>query len=99
MSIHDIIVRPIITEKSIADAGKGKFTFEVLLQANKDAIALAIEKLFQVNVVAVATSILKGKSKRVGARRAEKALRSWKKATVKLKEGQKIALFELGEQK
>lgn len=90
---------PVITEKSIADAQKGKFTFKVAKTMNKYAISQAVAKKFSVDVVGVATSIIKGRSRRVGMRRLEKSLGAWKKAIVQLKNGQKIALFEIGEQK
>lgn len=99
MDIHSIIIRPIITEKSVKDAEKGKFTFAVLKNANKDAIKLAIEKIFEVNVVHIATSIVKGRSHRTGNKRIEVKQNSWKKAIVALKEGQKIGLFDAGEKK
>jgi|SRR5579871_2155835 len=99
MDIHDIIIRPIITEKSMKDAEAGKFTFAVLKSANKDAIKLAVEKVFEVNVLAVATSIVKGRSHRTGNKRIEVKQSDWKKAIVQLKKGQRISAFETGEQK
>lgn len=99
MDIHQVIIKPIITEKSMKDAEKRKFTFEVLLTANKDVIKMAVEKIFDVNVIAVATNIVKGRSKRAGARRLEIKQSHWKKAIVALKEGQKIGLFDIGEKK
>lgn len=92
----NIIISPVITEKSMADAAKGKFTFKVVKSSNKEEIKKAVEKRFNVNVVHVSTSILKGKSQRVGMRRNEKKITDTKKAIVKLKEGQKIGMFELG---
>ncbi len=90
------IIQALITEKSMLDAGNGKFTFKVLKTANKDEIKKEIEKRFSVNVTKITTNILKGKSIRVGARRNEKSLTAWKKAIVTLKKGEKIGLFELG---
>lgn len=90
---------PVITEKSIADAQKGKFTFKTAKNMKKNAISQVVAKQFSVDVVAVTTSIIKGRSRRVGMRRLEKIQSAWKKATVQLKSGQKIALFEIGEQK
>ena len=94
--MQNIIIKPIITEKSMRDAALGKFTFVVAKMANKTAIKKKIEEQFKVNVVAVSTSIVKGGRKRVGKRMAEKILSSWKKAIVKLKKDQKIALFDTG---
>ena len=65
----------------------------------KHAIKRMVIDLFKVDVVGIATSIVKGRSRRSGARRIEKTQSAWKKAIVQLKEGQKIALFEIGEQK
>lgn len=92
----NVILSPLITEKSMADASNSKFTFKVFKSANKNEIKKAIEKNFSVNVIGISTSILKGKKIRVGARRAEKKVDSWKKAIVTVKKGQKIGLFELG---
>lgn len=92
----DIIISPIITEKSMHDASKGKFTFKVSSNANKAGIKKEIEKRFSVDVVKVATSVMKGKMKRFGTKRLQSQTPNWKKAIVKLKDGQKIGLFELG---
>lgn len=92
----NIIVSPLITEKSMNDASNGKFTFRVFKGANKTEIKKTVEKNFKVNVTHVSTSILKGKKVRVGTRRNEKNISDWKKAVVTLQKGQKIGLFELG---
>lgn len=97
MDTSAIIVKPIITEKSMARAGSGKFTFAVALRTNKTAIKQAVEKQFGVHVLHVATSIVKGKTQRVGQKRLEIGVPEWKKAVVTLEKGQKISLFELGE--
>ncbi len=90
------IIRPVITEKSMMLAQQGKFTFIVERSAGKDSIKQAVESKFQVHVVDVATAIIKGKSKRAGARRTEIKVSPMKKAIVKLQTGEKIGLFELG---
>lgn len=92
---QNIIIKPIISEKSVKEAEKGKYTFAVLLSANKPQIRGAVHSLFNVDVTSVLTSIVKPGKKRVGIRRAEKSVSSWKKAVVSLKEGQKIDLFNL----
>lgn len=92
----NIIISPIITEKSMSDAANGKFTFKVLKSANKNQIRAEVESRYSVNVIGVSTSILKGKSQRVGAKREEKKIGDVKKAIVALKQGQKIGLFDLG---
>ena len=93
------MLEPVISEKSIMDAQNGKFTFKTGRFMNKNAIAQAVHDQFNVDVVAVATTIVKGRTRRSGMRRTERTLTPWKKATVKLKAGQKISVFEIGEQK
>lgn len=95
----DIIISPVITEKSMAQASTGKYTFKVDVRANKNAIKNAVEKNFSVNVIGVSTITIKGRSARTGQRRLEKTLSPFKKAIVELKTGEKIGLFELGEDK
>lgn len=95
----DIIISPLITEKSMAQAALGKYTFIVDIKANKDAIKNAIEKNFNVSVTGVSTITIKGRTARTGQRRIEKTLSPFKKAIVALKAGEKIGLFELGEEK
>ena len=99
MNILHIIQSPVISEKSMADAEKGRFTFIVALSADKNDIKKAIEEQFSVKVLDVATVIVKGKVKRVGKRRTEKKLSPVKKAIVTLAAGQKIEAFDLGEKK
>jgi len=94
--MHNIIVRPIITEKSMLDANKSKFTFIVNKNASKKEIKSAVEKLFDVTVVTVSTSMVKGKTRKFGPRRVEQVLSAEKKAMVQLKSGQKIDAFEIG---
>lgn len=95
----NFVLTPIISEKSMKDAGAGKFTFRAPKFVGKKDIKKVVEKNFEVNVLDVATTIVKGKTQRIGIRREEKKISAWKKAVVKLKEGQKIAAFELGEKK
>lgn len=92
----DIIISPLITEKSMKDASSGKFSFKVVKTANKNEIKETVEKNFNVNVTHISTSILKGKKVRVGTKRAEKKVSDSKKAVVTVAKGQKIGLFELG---
>lgn len=89
---RDIIIRPIVTEKSMRlTEGFNTFTFEVDKKANKIAIKKAIEEIFNVNVVSVNTVNVRPKTKRVG--RYVGKTSAYKKAVVKLKEGQDINLF------
>lgn len=94
MIATNIIIRPIITEKSMKNADKQTFSFMVKGSATKKDIKNAIEKLFNVNVVKVATNILKGGSIRTGTKRMEVTKQPTKKAFVTLKPGQKISAFE-----
>ena len=80
MRPEEIIIRPVITEKSNEDMQLGKYTFEVAKNANKISIANAIEKLFEVKVLSVNTMNVKGKEKRVGVHVGMTS--NWKKAIV-----------------
>ena len=95
----DLILGPIITEKSMKDAGANKFTFRVNLQSDKNKIRKAIEDKFKVDVIGISTIIVKGGTKRQGTRRIEVSKKPWKKAIVKVKDGQKIDLFDVGKKK
>jgi large subunit ribosomal protein L23 len=89
---HKIIRCPSITEKNTTlRTGQNKFVFEVDIQAKKPEIKEAVEKLFGVKVVAVNTGIMKGKKKRMGKFAGYQS--DWKKAFVKLAEGQTITKF------
>lgn len=96
MHTTHVIRRPVITEKSMEAAKKGKFSFLVARDADKDIIKKAVEDQFKVEVISVETTVQKGKTKRVGMRRMEKTMNPIKKAVVTLKEGQKIDMFDLG---
>lgn len=89
---HDIIIRPIISENSMAQLADKKYTFEVALTANKVEIKKAIEEVFPgVKVESVNTSRVLGKVKRQGRTEGKRA--DWKKAVVKLTEGSKTIEF------
>lgn len=94
--MQDIVIKPIITEKSMAQANTGRYTFRVAKSATKETIKKAVEVLFKVTVLHVATMTKKGGTTRTGARRVETTRKPWKKAIVHVKEGQKIAAFEIG---
>jgi len=91
-----ILKRPIVTEKMNALQGKGQYAFEVDRAANKISIAKAVEKKFNVTVINVRTSRHKGKAKSQLTRRGRFSGRTsgWKKAIVRLKEGDKIEFFQ-----
>ena len=80
---YDIIIRPIVTEQSIDDIDVKKYFFEVDKRANKIQIANAVEEIFDVRVIKVTTSNVKGKKKRLG-NNPSGYTKSWKKACVKL---------------
>lgn len=92
----DLIVKPVITEKSMKAVQIGKFTFIVNKSAGKNDIRKDVEKKFGVNVKTVSTTIVKGKTHKTGMKRVKVAISAWKKAIVELEKGQKIDLFELG---
>jgi large subunit ribosomal protein L23 len=94
MSINNVIIKPIITEKSSADAANGKYTFCVNVGASKHAVKHEIQKLFGVDVINVCSMIVPGKKKRIGKTNKFTKTKRWKKALVSLKEGQHIDLFE-----
>jgi large subunit ribosomal protein L23 len=89
---RDIIVKPLISERSVADMEYNKYTFKVDINANKIDIKHAVEEIFKVKVVDVKTMVVKGKLKRMG--RFEGKRPDWKKAIVTLKEGDKIEIIE-----
>ena len=80
MRPEEIIVKPIITEKSSTAVAEGKYTFKVAKKATKVQIANAVEALFDVKVLSVNTMTVKGKEKRVGANSGKRP--DWKKAIV-----------------
>lgn len=80
MVAEEVIIRPIVTEKSSEGLQDGKYTFEVNKKATKVEIAKAVEKLFEVKVLKVNTISVKGKEKRVGAHTGFTS--DWKKAIV-----------------
>ncbi len=92
MTPEQIIKRPIVlTEKATRLRDSSQFVFEVAREADKIAIRTAIEKLFNVTVTSVNTSIVRGKHRRMG--RGYAKLNNWKKAVVTLKQGDNIDFF------
>ncbi|WP_129409935.1 50S ribosomal protein L23 [Marinitoga lauensis] len=82
---YDIIIRPVLTEKTYMLMGENKYTFEVAKDATKPEIKKAVEDIFNVKVEKVYVMNVKPKPKRLG--RFEGKTRVWKKAIVKLAEG------------
>ena len=99
LTAHEVILRPIISEKSMDESGRGKYTFAVHDDANKIQIKAAVEELFakeSVTVVAVNVLTTKRKEKRRGTKRGRITgwTTPWRKAVVTLAPGQKIQFFE-----
>ena len=91
MTAHEIIIRPIVSERSYSEMEENKYTFEVHKDANKYQIKDAIEELFNVKVTSVNTINVKPKTKRV--RYVAGKTRQWKKAIVTLAEGDSIEIY------
>ncbi|MGA2015042.1 MAG: 50S ribosomal protein L23 [Solirubrobacteraceae bacterium] len=86
MDASQVIIRPVVSEKSFVLAEAGKYTFRVHDKAHKTQIRQAVELLFDVKVVEVRTASVKSKPKRRGA--------NWKKAIVQVAAGQSIPIFQ-----
>lgn len=91
MIAQDIVIKPIITEKSMAGLEDHKYTFEVAKSANKIEIAKAVEELFGVKVAKVNTMNVRGRAKRMGMNRGFTP--AWKKAIVTLTADSKTIEF------
>ena len=91
MNVRDIILAPVITEKSVAALSEKKYTFRVADGANKIEIAKAVEEICGVQVAKVNTISMKGKHRRMG--RYEGYTSDWKKAVVTLTEDSKTIEF------
>lgn len=94
MKLPFIIKKPIITERSMALAAGNVYTFEVALAATKGQIKKAMSDYFGVEVESVRTTIIKGKTKKVGRLKKSVKMTDGKKAIIKIKAGQKLDLFE-----
>ncbi|MFQ7565034.1 MAG: 50S ribosomal protein L23 [Clostridium perfringens] len=92
LTSHDIIRKPVITEKSMAAMAENKYTFIVHMAANKVQIKRAVEEVFNVKVADVKTMRFEGNTKRVGVHIGKRA--DFKKAVITLAEGSSIEFFE-----
>jgi large subunit ribosomal protein L23 len=92
MDAGQIIIRPVVSEKSYVLATAGKYTFRVHPDAHKTQIKQAIEQLFDVRVVEVRTSSVPSNPKRRGLTAGR--TRSWKKAVVQVRAGDSIPVFQ-----
>ncbi|HEU4326374.1 MAG TPA: 50S ribosomal protein L23 [Roseiflexaceae bacterium] len=93
MNSHQIIIRPLITEKNTTLMEINKYSFEIDRKANKAQVKHAIEEIFKVTVVDVHTMNMRGKQRRRG--RVVGYTSDWKKAIVTLAQGDRIELFEI----
>lgn len=96
--MHNIIIKPIVTEKAM-QGSTGNYTFMVEKNATKGEIKKAFKENFGVNVISITTNKIKGKRQIVGSRRVEVTKVASKKATIILKKGEKLSIFESGEDK
>ena len=92
MEARQVIIEPVVSEKSYALMADGKYTFRVDERAHKTQIARAVEEVFEVRVKGVRTAKVRSKPKRRGVNSGR--TRSWKKAVVQLAAGDRIELFE-----
>ncbi len=93
MNQYDVVVRPIVTEKSsLLKEGGNQYVFEVARTANKIEIARAVEQLFKVQVLSVRVMNMEGKARRLGKHAGKRP--DWRKAIVKLSPKDKIPFFE-----
>jgi len=91
MEATQVIIRPVISEKTFALAEAGKYTFRIHDDAHKTEVRQAVEQLFDVGVIEVRTAWVKSKPKRRG--QTSGRTRRWKKAIVQVREGQTIPIF------
>lgn len=91
MNSETILIRPVITERSMTETNAGRYTFAVPMEATKHEIAAAVAESFKVDVVAVNTTKMHGKSRRIGRRIGRKP--DWKKAIVTIAKGQRIEKY------
>ena len=93
MDIYQVVIKPLVTERGTMMLSEGNWvTFRVHPDANKIEVREAIQKIFSVSVLQVNTQIVRGKRRRFGKTMGQS--KAWKKAMVRLKEGDKIEIFE-----
>ncbi len=97
--LNNILLKPVISEKSFSLAKDSKFTFYVNKFATKKTIANAVQELFDVDVINVKTLKISGKTKKTGKKRLTTTTPNKKKAIIALKKGQTIEYFQLPEDK
>ena len=93
MDMYQVVIKPLVTEKGTMMLSEGNWvTYRVHPDANKIEVREAIQKIFSVSVLQVNTQIVRGKRRRFGKTMGQS--KPWKKAMVRLKEGDKIEIFE-----
>ena len=94
MSLHpsEVLIRPVVSEKSYEQITRNQYTFQVHKDAHKTQIRQAVEQLFEVKVERVNILMVQPKPKRRGAHRGKRP--GWKKAVVQLREGDSIEIFQ-----
>ncbi len=90
-NLHDVLVKPLVSEKSVILMEDNKYSFQVAKEANKIEIKRAVEEIFKVKVLNVTTRTIKGKLKRMGKYQGRRP--DTKRAIVTLKDGDKIEVF------
>lgn len=94
MRINNVIGKPLVTEKTMSLTEQGWYSFKVNMDATKGKIEEFVKGSFGVDVIDVKTLIMPGKAKRVGRTNRYTKTPKWKKAVVRIKEGQKIDIFD-----
>ncbi len=92
LNLEDVLVAPVVSEKSYAGITEGRYTFKVHADAHKTHVRQAVEQLFDVNVERVNIIKVQSKPKRRGVHRGTRP--GWKKAVVQLRKGDTIEIFE-----
>jgi large subunit ribosomal protein L23 len=93
LSAQAVLLRPVISEKSVMETERNNYTFAVARDANKFQIKAAVEEQFKVDVLGVRVLTVQPKQKRRG-RRQLGTVPGWRKAVVTIADGQKIEIFE-----
>lgn len=93
MKLSSTILKPIVTEKSFSASSSNVYTFKVNMKSTKYSIAKEVKRMYGVDAISVNTTVTAGKKRRILGTRLTVKTPKWKKALVKVKEGQKIDLF------
>ncbi len=92
MNSNDVLISPVISEKTTDMMGKNKYVFRVPLRANKRMVFSAVNEIFGVKPESVNMIVMRGKARRIRYQTGRRA--AWKKAIVTLRAGEKIEIFE-----